>query len=53
MPWKKTKGGYTTAEGGFSKNPKQYEKLKASGMPKSEAAAISNEPKKSKGKKRG
>lgn len=51
MPWKKVKGGYTTAEGGFSKNPAQYEKLKASGMPKSEAAAISNKSKK--GKKRG
>lgn len=42
MPWKKKGSGYTTPQGGFVKNPAQYEKLKAKGMPKSEAAAIAN-----------
>lgn len=46
MPWQKKGSGYTTAEGGFVRNPAQYEKLKAKGMPKSEAAAISNKRKK-------
>jgi len=41
MPWKKTKGGYTTAQGGFVKNPKQYEALKAK-YGKARAAAITN-----------
>lgn len=48
MPWKKKGSGYTTPAGGFVKNTAQYERLKASGMPKSEAAAIAN----SNGKKR-
>lgn len=47
MPWKKSGSGYTTARGGFIRNTAQYEKLKAKGMPKSEAAAISNKSKKS------
>ena len=42
MPWTKTKGGFTTKQGGFVRNPKQYEALKASGMSKAKAARITN-----------
>lgn len=42
MPWKKKGSGYTTPQGGFVKNTAQYEKLKATGMSKREAAAIAN-----------
>jgi len=41
MPWKKSGSGYTTAKGGFVKNPKQYEALKAR-YGKARAAAITN-----------
>lgn len=48
MPWKKSGSGYTTPQGGFVKNTAQYERLKASGMSKREAAAIANSNKKKK-----
>jgi len=41
MPWKKADGGFTTAKGGFVKNPKQYEALKGK-YGKARAAAITN-----------
>ena len=41
MPWKRSGSGYTTARGGFVKNPKQYEALKAK-YGKARAAAITN-----------
>jgi len=41
VPWKKSGSGYTTARGGFVKNPKQYEALKAK-YGKARAAAITN-----------
>jgi hypothetical protein len=42
VPWKKSGSGFTTAKGGFVKNPAQYEALKAKGMPKAQAARITN-----------
>jgi len=42
MPWKKKGSGYTTAKGGFIKNPATYEALKREGKSKASAAAISN-----------
>jgi hypothetical protein len=56
MPWKKTAGGYTKkgqARGGFIRNTAQYEALKKQGMPKSQAAAISNASAAKGAKKRG
>lgn len=50
MPWKKSGSGYTTARGGFVKNPKQYEALKAK-YGKARAAAITNSKGASGGKK--
>lgn len=56
MPWRKTKrGGYTKigatrGRGGFVRNPKQYEALRKKGMPKSQAAAITNAKKRRKKK---
>jgi len=41
MPWKKSGSGFTTARGGFVKNPKQYEALKAK-YGKERAAKITN-----------
>jgi hypothetical protein len=42
VPWKKSGKGFTTAKGGFVKNPAQYEALKAEGMSKAKAARITN-----------
>lgn len=42
MPWSKSGSGYTTKRGGFIRNPKQYEALKAGGMSKAKAARITN-----------
>ncbi len=42
MPWKKLGKGYTTKEGGFISNPKQYEALRKEGMSKERAARITN-----------
>ena len=43
MPWKHSGGGFTTKDrGGFVRNPGQYEKLRAKGMSKQRAAAITN-----------
>jgi len=44
MPWKKKGSGYTTARGGFIKNPATYEAIKRDNpkMSKASAAAISN-----------
>jgi hypothetical protein len=42
VPWKRTKGGYTTKRGGFVRRPKLYEKLRRHGMPKKKAARIAN-----------
>lgn len=50
MPWKKSGSGYTTSRGGFIKNPKQYEALKAK-YGKARAAAITNSKGASGGKK--
>lgn len=42
MPWSEVGDGYTTARGGFIRNPAQYEALRKKGMSKSQAAAIVN-----------
>ena len=53
MPWRKTGSGFTTKRGGFVKNPKQYEALKAEGMSKAKAARITNAKKGASGGKKG
>ena len=50
MPWQKKGSGYTTKEGGFIKNPKQYEALKGK-YGKARAAAITNSKGAGNGKK--